>query len=254
MLILLVFVTIRAFPYLNQCLLHIYYNITSKNKASCLTPCFFLKGFLILWGFFLILFSIEYDKVFGYYSIGSHLSVMLLQSNLMPFRLAVYLLYCAPTLPFFGGGGGLSSHHFMPMWGRHFVFVPSICPFVLLTVLHAHVGKAFCFCPVHLSVCPSDSTSCPCGEGILFLSRPSVRLSFWHHKSYSSYILKQNLNYVCLIITVWRITYHYSLHIGQNSFKLCMLAYYRMENHISLQPSHWTVFVGVIALCFRIFH
>ena len=32
-----------------------------------------------------------------------------------------------------------------------------------------------------------------------------------------------------------------------------MLAFYRMENHISLQPSDWTVFVGVIALCFRIF-
>lgn len=114
----------------------------NKQEQSILShSLFFFKRISYFVGFFLILFSIEYDKVFGYYSIGSHLSVMLLQSNLMPFRLAVFLLYCAPTPPFFWGGG--------------FIF----------TSLHAHVGKAFCFCPVHPSVCPSGSPS----QKLLFL-------------------------------------------------------------------------------------
>ena len=146
----------------------------NKQEQSILShSLFFFKRISYFVGFFLILFSIEYDKVFGYYSIGSHLSVMLLQSNLMPFRLAVFLLYCAPTPPFFLGGG-----------------------------VYLHI------------------TSCPCGEGILFLSCPSVRLSFWQSITKVTLPTSWNripLNYVCLLITVWRITYHYSLQIGQFS-------------------------------------
>lgn len=173
MLILLVFVTIRAFPYLNQCLLHIYYNITSKNKASCLTPCFFLKGFLILWFFFNSFFNWIWQGLrVLFHWITSISYVIIVKLDAFSTR-CVFIILC-PDSPFFWGEGGVYLH----------------------------------------------ITSCPCGEGILFLSCPSVRLSFWQSITKVTLPTSWNripLNYVCLLITVWRITYHYSLQIGQFS-------------------------------------
>ena len=121
----------------------------------------------ILFCVFLILFSIEYDKVFMYSR--SPLSVMFFQSNLIAVKLIrrkpcrLDLLYCAPALPFLCFG--LSSQHFMPIW-----------------------GSAFCFCPVHPSVC---SAICP-SQKFVCATPPT-------------YLNRIPLNYVCLFITVWRI-------------------------------------------------
>jgi hypothetical protein len=64
-------------------------------------------------------------------------------------------------------------------WLSFFVF------WFIFTTLHAYLGKAFCFCPVHPSVCSAITKVCTRN---------------------SSYILNRiPLSYVCLFITVWRI-------------------------------------------------
>jgi hypothetical protein len=80
-------------------LLYITNNKQGQNILS--QPPFFKN---ILFCVFLILFSIEYDKVFMYSR--SPLSVMFFQSNLIAVKLIrrkpcrLDLLYCAPALPF----------------------------------------------------------------------------------------------------------------------------------------------------------
>jgi hypothetical protein len=101
-----------------------------------------------------------------YYSSTSPLSVMFFQSNLI----AVKLIRRKPCRLWI---------YYIVHWFSFFVF------WFIFTTLHAYLGKAFCFCPVHPSVCSAVTKVCT------------------HN---SSYIFKQNSVKLCMLVYyVWRI-------------------------------------------------
>jgi hypothetical protein len=104
-----------------------------------------------------------------YYSSTSPLSVMFFQSNLI----AVKLIRRKPCRLWI---------YYIVHWLSFFVF------WFIFTTLHAYLGKAFCFCPVHPSVC---SAVCPSQKFV--------------HATPPTSLNRIPLNYVCLFITVWRI-------------------------------------------------